>query len=165
MEWTYAWPLSSYYCAYIDPVKSLPHQTPAGTIENPKGLPFWVPLQRYLANIEDYLDVISQMDLVEYTVNDPSTGDPLISFMVEKGKSAIWDGNLGNGMIAFKYNLPLLMSYRKRDDGLLGLETLSRSIDTRLSISEDLKKPGVFPPNVPKTNTEDANFSNLGDNI
>ena len=165
MEWTYAWPLSSYYCAYIDPVKSLPHQTPAGTIENPKGLPFWIPLQRYLANIEDYLDVISQMDLVEHTINDPVSDEPLISFMVENGKTATWNGELGNGMFALKYNLPLLMSYRKRDDGLLGLETLSRSIDTRLSISEDLKKPGVFPANLPKTNTEDANFSNLGDNI
>lgn len=165
MEWTYAWPLSGYYAAYCDPIKSLPHKGPSGVVENPQGLPFWTPLQRYLVSYEDYLDVISEMDLEEFIIEDPVLDQPLAKFYVENGKSAIWDGNVGNGMINFQYNLPALLSYRKRSDGLLGLESISGVFDTRLSNREYLAKPELYPKNVRRTTTDDANFSTLVDNI
>lgn len=156
-NFTYAYPLNTYFAAYCDPRKSLPHKTEAGLIENPRGLAFWTPEQRYIANIEDYLDLISQLDLVEHEIKDPESQMVLIKFFVEKGKSGVWNGKIGNGMIAMQYT-EHLMAYRKRDDGLLGLESNSGLLDTRLSKSEKLKKPNVFPSIVPTTNTLEANF-------
>ena len=99
-QWITAWPLSSYWAAYIDPKKSLPHKNEKGFLENQRGLPFWVPLQRYLANVNDYLDCISELKLVEHVIEDPYTGKPLLRFKTEKGQKGIYHPDkFGSGMI------------------------------------------------------------------
>lgn len=160
--WITAWPLSTYYAAYIDLRKSLPHKNESGVMENHPGYPYWIPEQRYLANINDYIDVISNIEYDEFIIDDPFLKKPLIKFGVEKGKSGIYDGKLGNGMIFLQYTKDLL-AYRKRDDGLLGIESISGKLDTRLSIAENLKKKGLFPDHIKKTNKKNANFSSLGE--
>lgn len=159
ITWTTMWPLSRYYAAYIDLKKSVPHKNELGIVENRPGYPYWIPEQRYLANVNDYLDVISNIKHDEFIFNDPISQKPLLKFWVEKGKSAIYDGKLGNGMIFLQYNIDELLAIRKRDDGLLGIQSIH--IDTRLSIAENLKKPGLFPRGIKTTNKHDANFSNL----
>ncbi len=56
ITWIIAWPLSSYYAAYIDLKKSLPHRNAQGIMENLPGYPYWIPEQRYLANERDYIE-------------------------------------------------------------------------------------------------------------
>lgn len=163
--WTYAWPLSRYHAAYIDIKKSLPHMTPEGPMENLNGLPYWIPLQRYLTGFNDYIDAISEIDFDEHIISDPVTNLPLLRFRVEKGKSAIYDGQQGNGMLLLEYT-QYLRSYRKRDDGLLGIEGKTKGLDTRLSKAEYLKNPGKFADtfnidDIQKTNSKEANFTNL----
>ena len=160
MEWIEVKALSSYFAAYVDQKKSLPHRGENGLIENPRALPFWIPEQRYLADLNDYKDQISKLKLVEHIVNDPFLNRPIIKFYVEKGRSAIYDGKLGNGMILLQYTADL-MAYRKREDGTLGLESISGLLDTRLSVAEAIKYPKKFPKNVRKTTKEEANFSNF----
>lgn len=159
IQWITAWPLSSYWAAYIDPKKSLPHKNEKGFIENPKGLPFWIPEQRYLTNVADYIDVLAELKLVEHVINDPKTGRPLIRFKTEKGKKAIHSGVLGHGMILLEYT-PDLLAYRKRENGILGIESIS-GFDTRLGKAEYMKNPDKFPSHVElrKTNDREANFS------
>ena len=156
-KYTYAWPLHTYYAAYIDFKKSVPHLV-KGEVENPRGLPYWKPLGRYLVSVEDYLNVIEDFDLEEHVIIDEHTGNELIRFFVEKGKSAIYDGKEGNGMFAMKYT-PSLMAYRKRKDGLLGLEAVGGFVDTRLSIDEKQKHPDKYPINVRATDKDEANFN------
>lgn len=158
MKWMYAKPLSTYYAAFVDPRKSVPHQTPSG-IENVKGLPFWTPTQEYLVNFEAYLDKVGELNLVEHVVFDPFIGEPLIKFYVVDGKQGIWDKKpeSGNGMVALQYT-EHLMSYRMRQDGLLGLESISGKVDTRLSKAEALKTPDLFPAYVNKTTKTQAKF-------
>lgn len=160
-SWITVWPIGTYYAAYIDPIKSLPHKTPKNTLENQLSLPFWIPEQRYLANLEDYLDVIKSIKTDEFVFEDPVLKRPLIKYRVEKGKSAIYDGKIGNGMVYLQYSSIDLLAWRKRDDGLLGVESLSGAVDTRLSKSEFMRKPKKFPVIIRKTNKEDANFSKL----
>lgn len=165
--WTRAWPLSRYYAAYIDLKKSLPHKTPEGTMENLLGLPYWIPQQRYLTGIEDYIDAISEIQFDEFTISDPVLNVPLIRFRVEKGKSPIYDSEVGNGMLLFEYT-QFLRSYRKREDGLLGIEGKTKGLDTRLGKAEYLKNPDKFADTfnideIQKTNSQEANFSNLAE--
>jgi len=160
MQWTYAKPLTTYYAAFIDPVKSVPHQLPGG-IENMKGLPFWIPTQEYLVNYDKYLEKVGELDLVEHIVYDPFLEKPLVKFFTVNGKSGVWDKKhpeSGNGMLALQFS-KYLTAYRMRQDGLLGLESLSGMVDTRLSLAEALKKPEMFPANVKRTNKIQANFS------
>lgn len=159
MSYTTVWPLNSYFASYTDPKKSLPHRGLSGVLENPKGLPYWIPEQRYLADYEDYLSVIEKIDKDEFVIVDPFLDRPIIKYWVEKGKSGVYDGIPGNGMIDFQYTEDL-MSYRKREDGLLGIESISH-LDTRLSRSEYLKSPTKYPLGISKTTPDQANFSNL----
>lgn len=152
MTYTYAWPLNTYFASNLDNKKSNPH-IKNGKMQNPKGLPYWKPKKRYLVNIEDYLNVIKDLDLEEHTIVDQNTGNILIKFFVEKGKSGIKDG-----MIAMKYSR-YLMSYIKRKDGLLGLEAVGGFIDTRLSVEEKTKHPDKYPIMVRGTDSEEANFN------
>lgn len=156
-DWIIAWPLSSYWAAYIDPKKSLPHKNEKGFLENSRGLPFWIPEQRYLANENDYINAIVNLDCEVHTVNDPRTGKPLIRFRVEKGKKGVHNGKIGNGMIFLEYT-PDLLAYRKRENGLLGIESIS-GFDTRLGKAEYLKNPDMFPAHIRRTNDKEANFS------
>lgn len=156
-RWVYARPISTYYAAYIDQAKSKPYQNALGIVENLSGLPFWIPTQEFLTSFDKYLEKVGELQLVEHIVYDPFMGVPLIKFFVEEGKSGIWDGKVGNGMIAMQYT-DHLMAYRKREDGLLGLESISGMVDTRLSVVEALKYPDRFPPAVKKTTKTQANF-------
>lgn len=157
MQYTYAWPLNTYYAAYIDPAKSVPY-VKNGELMNPKSLPYWKPKKRYLADIKDYLEVIEELELEEHIIRDENTDNELIRFYTEKGKSAIWDGKEGNGMIAMKYT-PSLIAYRKRKDGLIGLEAVGGFVDTRLSVDEKTKHPDKYPMNVRATDKDEANFN------
>ncbi len=157
MNLTYA-PLNHYFAAYLDPVKSLPHIVD-GRLENPRGLGFWIPGQRYIANMQDYLGLIANLEMTEHVVTDPNDGEILLKFFVANGRTARWTGEVGDGMIALQYILPKVVSLRKREDGLLGIETVEQLIDTRLSVAEKLQKPELFPGNEPTTTSDVANFS------
>jgi hypothetical protein len=154
---THAWPLSSYYSAYVDLKKSVPHLV-KGKLENPKGLAYWIPLQRYLVDLNDYLEVIKELQLDKHDVFDPETKKLVVRFCTVKGKSGIFDGKEGNGIVDLQYSQQLL-AYRKRKDGLMGIE--SPSIDTRLSVKEKEKHPDKYPLRVKGTDSKEANFSSF----
>jgi hypothetical protein len=61
-------------------------------------------------------------------------------------------------MIDLQYS-PELWAYRKRADGLLGIESFGA--DTRLSDEEKIKNPDKYPLKVVATSKEEANFSSL----
>jgi hypothetical protein len=159
MKLQYAYPLSTYYSAYIDPKKSVPHYD-KGKLVNEKGLAWWIPEERYLVDLDDYLKAIEELKLETYEIINPASNKTLAEFEVVKGKSAIWDGEEGNGMVAFRYSSELL-AYRRREDGLLGLEAIGGLVDTRLSKKEKEKFPGRFPADIKATTPQEANFSSL----
>lgn len=160
LVWTQAYPLSTYFAAYIDPVKSKPYIGSDGRLQNTLGLSYWIPAQRYIADLEDYQRLYSELELIEFVVNDPVIEKPLIKYYVEKGKKGVFDGQAGNGMIALQYT-QFLMAYRKREDGLLGLESVSGQVDTRLSKFEMEKYPGVFPKHTKTTSAKEAHYGSV----
>jgi len=155
LRYTWAYPPQSYHCRHIDLEKSKPFiNTLTGNLENKEGLPFWKPIERYLANLDDFLGQLKNLDLEEYVVKCKSCGLELVTFFVEKNTTGREDGILG-----LKYTQHLL-AYRPREDGLLGLECVCGYGDTRLSTEEKLKYPDKFPDNVLSTSEDEAHFNN-----
>lgn len=158
MTTTHAYPLTTYYSAYVDQKKSVPYIDKSGQLQNPRGLAFWTLENRYLENIDDYLNVIKKLELELHEVNDPKTEKLICKFYTVKGKSGVWDGKEGNGMVDFQYTNQL-WAYRKRKDGLLGIEGFG--VDTRLGEDEKKAHPDRYPLEVRGTNKLEANFSSI----
>lgn len=154
IQYSWAYPPQSYFCRYVDLNKSKPFVDPStGKLENKDNLPFWIPADRHLKDLRDFLNQLQNLELDEYVVRCSFCGLELATYFVEKGTNGRKDGILG-----LKYTQHLL-AYRPREDGLLGLECVCGLGDTRLSEYEKSKYPFKFPEKAPSTKEEEAHFN------
>ena len=150
IRYQWAFPPQSYHCRYIDLNKSKPHIDEAGKLANRNGLPFWKPANRYIVDVNDFVNLLGNFELDEYVVKCKVCGLELATYFVEKNTVGSEDGILG-----LKYTQHLL-AYRPRMDGLLGLECICGLVDTRLSTKGKLRYPGRFPRNTPTSGYDEA---------
>lgn len=153
LSYIVAYPPQSYRCKHIDLNKSKPFIAPNGLLDNRNGLPFCTKIERYLVDSSDLLNFLTSLDLDEYTVNCGSCGLELAKYYVEKDTKGSQDGILG-----LRYTQHL-MSYRPREDGLLGLECICGEADTRLSDEEKENNPTKFAENALSCGFDEAKFN------
>lgn len=152
--YVYAYPPQTFNSRYVDHKKSMPYVDSLGVMRNKERLPYWKPEERYIANLEDYRNLLSEIDTEEHVVYCKYCGLELVKFLTEKGMSGVEDGILG-----LQYTQSL-MSYRPREDGTLGLECVCGQTDTRLSTQEKIKYPQKFSGVMKTSNKEEATFNN-----
>ena len=154
IEYTWAYPPQSFNSRHIDSYKSKPYVDSLGVMRNKERLPYWKPAERYIANLEDYQNLLDSLQTDEHTIYCQYCGLELVSFLTEKGMVGLQDGILG-----LKYTQHL-MAYRPREDGALGLECICGQTDTRLSTQEKIKYPQKFSGVLKTSSKEEATFNN-----
>lgn len=158
IKYTWAYPPQSFNSRHVDSDKSLPHFDSSGIMVNKERLPYWKPAERFIVNLEDYQNLLRQIETEEHTVYCKYCGLELIKFLTEKGMVGLEDGILG-----LRYTQHL-MSYRPRTDGALGLECVCGETDTRISEAEKKAQPEKYA-NVVKTTTKEEAIFNSKDSL
>lgn len=155
LVWNLAYPPQSYACKYVDLNKSKPYISPSGALENRLGLPYWIKAERHIANSQDFVNLVSQLETDEFLVKCNKCGLTLARYLIEKNTTGADDG-----IMKLEYTQHL-MAYRPREDGLLGLECICGLADTRLATQEKLKNPLKFPAGVRSSSYNEAKFNNI----
>jgi hypothetical protein len=155
LVWTKAWPVQTYSFNKLNMNKSSVHVGKNGVLENPHNLPYlevgeW---SGYATNATEYFAIIEQQQTNSHTIGCSNCDRVLVRYKVLKNEVG-----RENGIVALEHTQHL-MAYRRREDGLLGLECVCGLTDTRLSTQEKIKYPNRFPIGAKSTDAEKARFN------
>lgn len=141
-------------CPYFDKKKSYGHLENEKLV-NEQNKVFCQIADRYIEQEDKCFGIKNNHETYQLTCDN--CGKILAEFSVEEGKKGS-----KVGLMNFIYT-EHLFAYRKRADGLIGLECSCGDTDTRLSETDVERYPDKFPKEIKTSNFEGGKFNEKSD--